>query len=110
MMTEQPQQIEGIPLEDGPYWYYKLGEKMPSMVLVGEYKGERVIKDGAAIQRHWFPGEFFVGPIRPPFATPDELAAPSEEDWRRARENPRLLCKRAIFESLNARYLSYGVN
>jgi hypothetical protein len=80
--------IEGIPRVDGAYWYYKLGESMPTLVLVGEYEGERAIKDGPAIQRYWFPGEFFVGPISPPFATPAELAAPPEDVWRQARENP----------------------
>lgn len=47
---------------------------LPSLVLIGTRNGERVIKEGPAMQRYWFPGEFFVGPIEPPFATPDDLA------------------------------------
>jgi len=86
-MEAQPLRIEGFPAADGAYWYYKMGQEMPSLVWIGTYKGERAIKDGSAIQRYWFPGEFFVGPILPPFATPHDLASPSEEDWVRARDN-----------------------
>lgn len=66
--------IEGIPAVDGAYWYYKRGEVLPSLVQVGTRDGERVIKEGPAIRRYWYQGEFFVGPIEPPFATPDNLA------------------------------------
>lgn len=66
--------IEGIPSTDGCYWYYKRASILPTLVLVGTRHGERVIKDGSEIRRHWYPGEFFVGPIRPPYPTPDHLA------------------------------------
>ncbi|ANJ76267.1 hypothetical protein PQH03_28110 [Ralstonia insidiosa] len=66
--------IEGIPSKDGAYWYYKRGAVLPSLVQVGTRDGERVIKDGSSVQRYWWPGEFFVGPIEPPFATPVDLA------------------------------------
>lgn len=86
-----PPKIEGFPHEDGFYWYYKMGEKMPSLVQVGTYKGERAIKDGSGVQRYWLSGEFFVGPIHPPYATPDELASPSEKDRRKAHDNRRTI-------------------
>lgn len=80
--------IESIPVEDGFYWYYQLGKSMPEMVAVGEYQGSRAIKNGAVIQRFWYPGEFFVGPIKAPFATPEELANPTDEQMMYAHENP----------------------
>lgn len=42
--------------------------------MIGSRGDERIIKEGPACQRHRFPGEFFVGPIEPPFGTPDALA------------------------------------
>ena len=88
--TQLPK-IEGIPSVDGAYWYFKLGEKLPSLVWIGSDNNGRAIKDGPAIQRYWYPGEFFVGPINPPYETPKELAEPSEDAWREARENPQYL-------------------
>jgi hypothetical protein len=73
-MTEETPRIEGIPSKDGAYWYYKRGQVLPSLVLIGTQDGVRFIKEGPAKQRYWFQGEFFVGPIEPPFATPDDLA------------------------------------
>ncbi|WP_323074206.1 hypothetical protein [Mycetohabitans endofungorum] len=73
-INDDTPRIEGIPSKDGAYWYYKCGEVLPSLVLIGTRNGERVIKEGSAMQRYWYPGEFFVGPIEPPFATPDDLA------------------------------------
>lgn len=70
--------IEGIPSKDGAYWYYKRGAVLPSLVQVGTRDGERVIKDGSSVQRYWWPGEFFVGPIEPPFATPWTWRTPTE--------------------------------
>jgi hypothetical protein len=73
-MDDRTARIEGIPSSDGPYWFYKRGEALPSLVLVGTRNGERVFQEGPAVRRTWFPGEFFVGPIAPPFATPEDLA------------------------------------
>lgn len=73
MSGEHPK-IEGFPSVDGAYWYYKRGVVMPSLIFVGTHNGERKIKEGGAIQGYIFPGEFFVGPVSPPFATPDDLA------------------------------------
>ncbi|MCF2135584.1 MULTISPECIES: hypothetical protein [Mycetohabitans] len=73
-MNDDTPRIEGIPSKGGAYWYYKRGKLLPSLVLIGTRNGERVINDGPAMQRFWYPGEFFVGPIEPPFATPDDLA------------------------------------
>ncbi|MBA9846583.1 hypothetical protein [Ralstonia pickettii] len=74
MGNDRVPRIEGIPAVDGAYWYYKRGEAVPRLVQVGTRGGERVINEGPAIQRYWYQGEFFVGPIEPPFATPDDLA------------------------------------
>ncbi|MDN7445350.1 hypothetical protein QZM64_39975 [Burkholderia cepacia] len=77
-MSKQPvdqiARIEGIPFADGYYWYYKRGKPLPSLVLVGDRDEQRVFKDGPAVCKTWWPGEFFVGPIAPPFPTPDHLA------------------------------------
>jgi hypothetical protein len=60
--------IEGIPAKDGAYWHYKRGQVVPNLVLVGGADGQRAFKDGPALHHYWYPGEFFVGPIEPPFA------------------------------------------
>ena len=66
---------EGLPTQDGYYCYYELGEPVPQIVRVGDYKGYRAVSGpGGRIQRHWYEGEFFVGPIEPPFPQPVELA------------------------------------
>ncbi|PNE59870.1 hypothetical protein A8H39_01620 [Paraburkholderia fungorum] len=81
---QQPR-IEGVPARDGYYWYYKRGAVLPSLVMIGTRGTERIIKEGPASQRCWFPGEFFVGPIEPPVGTPDALARSEarhgEEIW-----------------------------
>ncbi|QUN44924.1 hypothetical protein KEH59_01420 (plasmid) [Burkholderia contaminans] len=59
-MSKQPvdqiARIEGIPFADGYYWYYKRGEPLPSLVLVGERDEQRVFKDGPAVCKTWWPG------------------------------------------------------
>lgn len=84
-IENQVPRIEGVPARDGYYWYYKRATALPSLVMIGTRGGERFIKDGPALQRYLFPGEFFVGPIEPPFATPDDIAAaervPGQEVW-----------------------------
>lgn len=79
----QVPRIEGIPTGDGYYWYYKRGTAFPSLVMVGTRGHERIIKEGPGSQRYWYPGEFFVGPIEPPFGTPDSLA---QSDGRHGEE------------------------
>jgi hypothetical protein len=74
-VDERTLRIEGFPATDGYYWYYRRGQVVPSLVLVGTGTDARYIKDGAMLQGYWYPGEFFVGPINPPFATPDDLAS-----------------------------------
>ena len=67
--------IHGFPVKDGYYWYYELGEAMPSMVQAGSYEGERAVYGpGGRIKRDWYEGEFFVGPVEPPYSTPEVLA------------------------------------
>lgn len=74
-LEDQLPRIEGIPATDGYYWYYQRGRVVPSLVLVGTGQDARYIKEGGVLRGYWYPGEFFVGPINPPFATPDDLAS-----------------------------------
>ena len=82
---DQVPRVEGVPTQDGYYWYYKRGAVLPSLVMIGTRGSERFIKDGPSLQRYRFPGEFFVGPVVPPFATPDDIASAEgvhgEEIW-----------------------------
>ncbi len=90
--TNEIPRIEGIPSKDGYYWYYKRGAVLPTLVMIGTRGDERIIKEGPAFQRYWFPGEFFVGPIEPPFGTPDDLAQSErrhgEEIWIEPASGP----------------------
>lgn len=87
---QEPPRILGIPTKDGAYWYFEFGKPLPTMVVAFEHRGQRTIRTGdGAVQRWWKDGEFFVGPIEPPFATPASIANPADDVYKAALENMR---------------------
>ena len=74
MLKQADSRIVGFPLVNGLYWYYKYGQVVPSVVDIIDVDGVKAIKEGGGIQKWFRRGEYFVGPIIAPHATPPQLA------------------------------------